>query len=69
MTARRHEGRVGARHDVVDTTDQAYAEHTFVAPSKAGPAVLPSERFMGNETLTYIEWQRRHDVTYGGAAA
>jgi hypothetical protein len=64
-SAHRHEGRVGARPDVVDTTDTAYGERTFVAASKAGPMVLPSELFTGGACITKAEWERRHAGTYG----
>lgn len=67
-SAHRHEGRVGAAAAVVEASDAAYGEHTFVVPSKARCS-LPSEAFMGAETLTRGEWLRRHATTYGGAAA
>lgn len=66
--AARPDGRMGAHPETNHTGDAAYQERTFVAPSKAG-VTLPSEQFMGAETLTRDEWERRHAATYGGAAA
>lgn len=63
MSAHRHEGRVGARGDVVEASDAAYSERTFVAPSKAG-ITLPSEAFAGRGCITKAEWERRHNLTY-----
>jgi hypothetical protein len=68
----RHDGRVGARPETNHADDAAYQERTFVAPSRAGAVVLPSEAFLTRgETVTRGEWERRHAATYptGVAAA
>lgn len=67
MSAHRHEGRVGAHATIVEASDSAYGDHTFVAPSRAG-ITLPSERFCPAGCITRDEWERRHARTYGAPA-